>query len=68
MALSEISYSQLNDIVTRTDLPDPVRTDMQVLVAVGRLWGEEALQRCQFAGEAPASPSRFGMLLQGLRG
>ena len=68
MSLSEVSYSQLNDIVTRTDIPDPVRMDMQILIAVGRLWGEEALQRCQFAGEVPASPSRFGMLLQGLRG
>jgi cell division GTPase FtsZ len=66
--LSKASYSQLNDIIGRVDLPDPVRADVQVLIAVGRLWGEEALQRCQFTGEAPVSPSRFGMLVLGLRG
>lgn len=66
--LSEVSYSQLTDIVTRTDLPDSVRMDVQVLVAIGRLWGGEALQRCQFAGEAAAVPSKFGTLLTGLRG
>jgi cell division GTPase FtsZ len=66
--LSKVSYSQLNDVVARTDLPELVRSDVQVLIAVGRLWGEEALQRCQFTGEMPASPSKFGMLLQGLRG
>lgn len=65
--LSEITYSQLNDIVTRTDVPDPVRMDMQVLLAVGRLWGDEALRHCQFAGAAPAPPSKFGGLLQGWR-
>jgi cell division GTPase FtsZ len=68
LPLSEITYSQLNDIVTRTDLPDPVRMDVQVLIAVGRLWGDEALRRCQFAGAAPAPPSTFGVLLQGWRG
>ena len=65
--LSHASCSQLNDVVARTDLPDLVRSDVQVLIAVGRLWGEEALQRCQFTGEVPASPTRFGMLMQGLR-
>jgi cell division GTPase FtsZ len=66
--LSEISYSQLSDIVTRSDLPDPVRIDMQLLIAVGRLWGDEALRRCQFIGAAAAPPSMFGVLLQGWRG
>jgi hypothetical protein len=66
--LSKASYAQLNELMERTDLPDAVRPDVQILVAVGRLWGEEALQRYQFTGELPASPSRFGTLLQGLRG
>ena len=65
--LSKISYSQLNDIIGRIDLPDLVRSDVQVLIAIGRLWGEEALQRCRFTGEVPASPTKFGMLMQGLR-
>ena len=57
-----------DEVIARTDLPELVRSDVQVLIAVGRLWGEEALQRCQFTGEMPASPSKFGMLPQGLRG
>jgi hypothetical protein len=68
--LSEMSYAQLNDIVTRTDLPDVVRADVQVLTAVGRLWGEEALRHCQFCGAASA-PSRLdtlGTRLLSLRG
>src|SRR6185503_8270543 len=35
--LSSASYSQLNDVIARTDLPDLVRSDVQVLIAVGRL-------------------------------
>ena len=66
--LSKASYAQLNELMERPDLPDAVRPDVQILVAVGRLWGEEALQRYQFTGELPASSSRFGTLLQGLRG
>jgi hypothetical protein len=66
--LSKASYAQLNELMERTDLPDAVRPDVQILLAVGRLWGEEALQRYQFTGELPASPSRLGTLLQGLRG
>jgi len=65
--LSQASYAQLNDVAARTDIPDLLRADVLVLIAVGRLWGEEALQRCQFTGEAPAPPSTLGMLLR-LRG
>ena len=65
--LSSASYAQLNDVIARTDLPDLVRSDVQVLIAVGRLWGEEALQRCRFTGEMPAPPTKFGMLMHGLR-
>src|SRR6185436_7847659 len=63
--LSSASYSQLNDVIARTDLPDLVRSDVQVLIAVGRLWGEEAMQRCRFTGEMPATPSKFGLLMHG---
>ena len=60
-ALSEMGCAQLNEIVTRTDLPEMVRADIQVLAAVGRLWGEEALRHCQFYDQA-AAPGRFDML------
>jgi cell division GTPase FtsZ len=68
--LSEMSYAQLNDIVTRTDLPDAVRADVQVLTAVGRLWGEEALRHCQFCGDAAATSrvDTLGTRLLSLRG
>ena len=65
--LSQASVVQLNDIAARTDLPDLLRADVLLLTAIGRLWGEEALRRCQFSGELPAPPSKLGMLLR-LRG
>ena len=60
--LSEMTFAQLNDIVTRTDLPDAVRADVQVLIAAGRLWGEEALRRYPLTGGAASAPSRFDRL------
>ena len=67
--LSEIEYPQLNDVATHTDLPDAVRADVQLLIAIGRLWGKDALQRCRFIGDGHAAPlSRFASLLQGIRG
>jgi hypothetical protein len=66
--LSEVSHAALDDIVMRTDLPESVRMDLQVLVAVGRLWGEHAVLRCQFSGDARARPSRLSVLLHGWRG
>jgi cell division GTPase FtsZ len=59
--LSEMSCAQLNEIDTQIDLPDVVRTDVQLLVAVGRLWGEQGLRRCQFTGDAGAPPSKVDM-------
>lgn len=60
--LSEASAVQLNDLATRTDLPEAVRPDVQLLIAVGRFWGEDAIRRCQFTGEDPTEPSKFGVL------
>jgi cell division GTPase FtsZ len=55
--IEEASYAQLREAATRTDLPDAVRSDVQVLIAVGRLWGEEAVRQCRFVGDStPAAP------------
>ncbi len=59
--LSEVSVTQLDDLATRTDLPEAVRRDVQLLIAIGRFWGEDAIRRCQFTVEASAEPSRFGV-------
>lgn len=46
--LRETSSAQLETLVRRTDLPDAVRSDIQVLAAVERLWGDEARRHYQF--------------------
>lgn len=54
--LRETSSAQLETLARRTDLPDAVRSDVQVLTAVERLWGDDARERCRFIGDTgPAS-------------
>jgi hypothetical protein len=67
--LSDVSHAQLSDLVKRTSLPENVRSDVDLLIVVGRLWGGDALRRFHFA-EPPPDGERFrlGALLQGLRG
>lgn len=67
--LSELTHEELKRIVTGTILPDAVRRDLQLLVAVGALWGEHALRRFEFAPNSanPEKPSRLGSVLEGLR-
>ena len=57
--VTELSYEELKGIVTGTILPDAVRADLQLLVAVGALWGADAVKRFEFAPIAPReSPGR----------
>lgn len=66
--LSELTHEELKRIVTGTILPDVVRRDLQLLVAVGTLWGEDALRRFEFTiSDNAEKPSRLGSLLEGLR-
>ena len=60
--LSDVSYTQLNELATATDVPEAVGGEIQVLVAIGRFWGEEVLRRCEFTGPAAAAPSRLDKL------
>jgi cell division GTPase FtsZ len=68
--VSELTHEELKKIVTGTMLPDAIRSDLQLLVAVGTLWGEDAVGRFELtpsSGNAP-KPSRLGSLLEGFRG
>jgi len=66
--LSDLTHAQLTDIVRRTYLPDAARSDVDLLMIVGRLWGADALQRLQFADASPHG-DRFtlGALIHGRR-
>ena len=66
--LSEVSHSQLKDLVTNTLVPEAVRPDLDLLLTVARLWGEQALGRFQFAaGSENNDRFRLGSVLQGFR-
>ena len=68
-ALSKASHDDLKQVVTETIFPDAVRNDLQLLIAVGTLWGEDALRRFEFtrAPEDDVKPSRLGSLLHAFR-
>ena len=67
--LSELTHEELKRIVTGSILPDAVRRDLQLLVAVGTLWGGDALRRFEFTAiaESAEKSSRLASLLEGLR-
>jgi len=67
--LHDLDYEELTELGLRSDLSDALRSDVQLLLSVGRLWGEDAVHRCQFVDEAPAPrPSRVATLFASLRG
>ena len=43
MHLNEASYDELRQVAAENIFPDAIRTDLQLLIAVGTLWGENAL-------------------------
>jgi cell division GTPase FtsZ len=66
--LSDCTYGELQELKTRS-ASDITRSDMELLLTIGRLWGGDAIGRFHFTENAPADEtSRFGRLLQGLRG
>lgn len=67
--LSDLTHEELKRIVTGTILPDDIRRDLQLLVAVGTLWGGDAVRRFEFTpvSDNAERPSRLGSLLDGLR-
>jgi hypothetical protein len=66
--LSELTYGELQELKTRP-ASDIIRSDMELLLTIGRLWGGDAIGRFHYTGDAPTpDTSRFARLVQGLRG
>jgi cell division GTPase FtsZ len=66
--LRELSYEELEELASGTSVPDLIRADLDLLVAVGRFWGAEAVKRFRFV-EVPGrhEPSVMSSLLHKLR-
>ena len=65
--LADASYDELKEIAAKTTVSGAAGTDLQLLLAIASLWGEEARRRLRFVEvAAPESSSRLGALL-GLR-
>lgn len=65
--LSDMSYQDLLELAKTSTLAT-IRPDLDLLLAVGRLWGEDGLRRLQFADATPnGPPTMFATLLQGVR-
>jgi cell division GTPase FtsZ len=66
--LRELSYEELEDIGSTTLVPDWFRPELDLLIAVGRFWGADAVKRIHFV-EAPEhrEPSIMENLLERFR-
>ncbi len=68
MRLSQLSLVQLRDIFTNTSVADGTRADLEFLIIVANLWGEQALGRFQFAaGPEDTERSRLATALGAFR-
>jgi len=56
--ISELTYEELRQVPIETILPDAVRGDVQLLIAVGTLWGADAIARFTFAEEPQEEHSK----------
>jgi cell division GTPase FtsZ len=67
--LSEIGFEQLKDLCSKTVIRGSAGPDLQMVLAVGKLWGPDAIGRLRFTPAADAAESsRFANILQGLLG
>jgi hypothetical protein len=46
--LRELSYAQLQELAARIPVIDVIRPDLDLLIAVGRLWGADSVKRFRF--------------------
>ena len=61
--LKELSYLELQEAARRS-VPDLVRTDLELLITIGRLWGGDAPGRLRFTDMSNNhEPSKFMSLL-----
>jgi cell division GTPase FtsZ len=66
--LHEMTHEQRRQMMTEPSLPDGIRADLQLLVTVATLWGEEAPARFEFTPVPEVSDtSRIALLLQPFR-
>jgi cell division GTPase FtsZ len=65
-SLRDLTYAEMKEIWSNTFVPEAIRPDLELLLIVGRLWGDEAIGRLRFADESDGS-SRLGALIHGLR-
>jgi len=65
--LRDLSYEELEETGSTTLVPDWVRPDLDLLIAIGRFWGADAVKRLRFV-EAPErrEPSMMESLLEKL--
>ena len=62
--LAEASYDDLKEIAAKTTVNGAAGTDLQLLLAIARVWGEEGLRRLRFVEVAtPEGSSRLGAML-----
>jgi cell division GTPase FtsZ len=67
--LAELTYEQLQEIASKTMVPEWVRPDLDLLITIGRFWGAEAVTRVRFVDAPPRhEPSVMETLLERLRG
>lgn len=67
--LSELTFDQLKDLCAKTVIRGSAGPDLQLVLAVGKLWRPDAVGRLRFTELGGSSESsRFANLLQGLLG
>ena len=65
--LSDMSYQDLLELAKTSTLA-AIRPELDLLLAVGRLWGEDGLRRLRFADATPnGTPTMLAGLFQGMR-
>jgi hypothetical protein len=66
--LRELSYEELEEMSSKTSVPDSIRPDLDLMIAVGRFWGADAVKRFRFA-DVPErhEPSMMDSLMQKFR-
>jgi len=65
--ITELTYEELRQVPIETILPDAVRGDVQLLIAVGTLWGADAIARFTFAEEPQEEHSKKLFAFVGFR-
>jgi len=66
--LSELAYAQLCEAATNPSLSDAIRSDLEFMVTIGRVWGNDAPRQFRYRDVAvSARAPRFASLVQGFR-